>query len=310
MGPQMTTKTDRPAPGPGTRKLTAGGRKGRDRGIKSEVRLLSRLGHVALVVWAVIVIVPILWTFLASFKNTTEIFSSPWTLPAELRWENWSRAWTQARVGRFFVNSVIVVTFGVAGTMLLGSMAAYVLARYKFVGNRFIYYLFVSGLAFPVFLALVPLFFVVDNLGLLNTHTGLVLVYIAYSLPFTVFFLAAFFKTLPTSVAEAGMIDGCSHTRLFFQVMLPMAKPGLISVGIFNIIGQWSQYQLPLVLLSNAEDKWVLTQGIADISTNAGYEADWSGLFAALTMAILPMILVYGIFQRQIQGGLTAGALK
>ncbi|MEH0822602.1 MULTISPECIES: carbohydrate ABC transporter permease [unclassified Micromonospora] len=275
-----------------------------------EVRLLSSLGQIALAVWAVIVIVPILWTFLAAFKNTSEIFSSPWTLPAELRWENFGRAWTKAHVGRYFLNSVFVVACSTFGTMLLGSMAAYVLARYKFWGNRAIYYLFVSGLAFPVFLALVPLFFVVKNLGLLDTHTGVILVYIAYSLPFTIFFLAAFFKTLPNSVAEAGMIDGCSHTRLFFQVMLPMAKPGLISVAIFNIIGQWAQYQLPLVLLSNAKDKWVLTQGIADISVNAGYEADWSGLFAALTIAILPMILVYALFQRQIQSGLTSGAVK
>ncbi|QDY09575.1 carbohydrate ABC transporter permease [Micromonospora sp. HM134] len=272
--------------------------------------MFSGLGQVALAVWAVIVIVPILWTFLAAFKNTGEIFSSPWTLPAELRWENFGRAWTKAHVGRYFLNSVFVVSCSTFGTMLFGSMAAYVLARYKFRGNRAIYYLFVSGLAFPVFLALVPLFFVVRNLGLLDTHTGVILVYIAYSLPFTIFFLAAFFRTLPNSVAEAGMIDGCSHTRLFFQVMLPMAKPGLISVAIFNIIGQWAQYQLPLVLLSNAKDKWVLTQGIADISVNAGYEADWSGLFAALTIAILPMIIVYAIFQRQIQSGLTSGAVK
>lgn len=257
-----------------------------------------------------IVIVPILWTFLAAFKNTSEIFSSPWTLPAELRWENFGRAWTKAHVGRYFLNSVIVVSCSTFLTMLLGSMAAYVLARYKFWGNRAVYFLFVSGLAFPVFLALVPLFFVVKNLGLLDTHTGVVLVYSAYSLPFTVFFLAAFFKTLPSSVAEAGMIDGCGHSRLFFQVMMPMAKPGLISVTIFNIIGQWAQYQLPLVLLSNAKDKWVLTQGIADISVNAGYEADWSGLFAALTIAILPMIIVYAVFQRQIQAGLTSGAVK
>ncbi|MFJ6199416.1 carbohydrate ABC transporter permease [Micromonospora sp. NPDC092111] len=283
---------------------------GRRRGEHREVRLFSGLGQVALAVWAVIVIVPILWTFLAAFKNTSEIFSSPWTLPAELRWENFGRAWTKAHVGRYFLNSVFVVSCSTFGTMLFGSMAAYVLARYKFRGNRAIYYLFVSGLAFPVFLALVPLFFVVKNLGLLDTHTGVILVYMAYSLPFTIFFLAAFFRTLPNSVAEAGMIDGCSHTRLFFRVMLPMAKPGLISVAIFNIIGQWAQYQLPLVLLSNAKDKWVLTQGIADISVNAGYEADWSGLFAALTIAILPMIIVYAVFQRQIQSGLTSGAVK
>jgi N-acetylglucosamine transport system permease protein len=194
--------------------------------------------------------------------------------------------------------------------MLLGSMAAYVLARYTFFGNRAIYFLFVSGLAFPTFLAIVPLFFIVKQFGLLDTYTGLILVYIAYSLPFTVFFLTAFFKTLPTSIAEAAMIDGAGHTRLFFQVMLPMAKPGMVSIGIFNIIGQWAQYLLPVVLMAGAPDKQVLTQGIASISVNAGYAADWSGLFAALSISILPMIAVYAVFQRQIQSGLTAGALK
>ncbi|WP_405430995.1 carbohydrate ABC transporter permease [Micromonospora sp. NBC_00617] len=308
MNPQSTLPPTPAALPPKTGDPAAAGRGSKDP--RSEVRLFAGLGHIALAVWAVIVIVPILWTFLAAFKNTSEIFSSPWTLPAELRWENFGRAWTKANVGRYFLNSVLVVSCSTFGTMLLGSMAAYVLARYRFWGNRAIYYLFVSGLAFPVFLALVPLFFVVKQLGMLDTYQGVVLVYIAYSLPFTIFFLAAFFKTLPTSVAEAGMIDGCGHTRLFFQVMMPMAKPGLISVAIFNIIGQWAQYQLPLVLLSNAKDKWVLTQGIADISVNAGYEADWSGLFAALTIAILPMIIVYAVFQRQIQAGLTSGAVK
>jgi len=303
----MTTETQPTVTPAGTQSKQAGRRRAET--TKNEVRIFSRLGYLALIAWTIIVMGPILWTFLASFKNTAEIFSSPWTLPAELRLENWSRAWTKAHVGQYFINSVIVVAFSTFGTMLLGSMAAYVLARYKFFGNRFIYYLFVAGLAFPVFLAIVPLFYIVKNLGLFNTHTGLVLVYIAYSLPFTIFFLTAFFKTLPTSVAEAALIDGASHTRLFFRVMLPMAKPGMVSVAIFNIIGQWAQYLLPVVLISD-RDKYVLTQGIAQISINAGYQADWSGLFAALSMSILPMIVVYGIFQRQIQAGLTAGAVK
>ena len=157
-----------------------------------------------------IVIVPILWTFLAVVQEHHRDLQQPVDAARpSCAGRTSSRAWNKAHVGRYFLNSVIVVAFSTAGTMLLGSMAAYVLARYKFCGNRFVYYLFVSGLAFPVFLALVPLFFVVKNLGLLDTYTGLVLVYIAYSLPFTVFFLAAFFKTLPTSVAEAAMIDGC-----------------------------------------------------------------------------------------------------
>ncbi|MFC3500174.1 carbohydrate ABC transporter permease [Micromonospora krabiensis] len=280
---------------------------------RREVGLLSGLGHIALLVWAILVIAPLLWTILASFKSNTEIFlGNPFALPDSFSFSSYARAWSEAHVGRYFLNSVFVVTLSTAGTMLFGAMAAYVLARYPFPGNRVIYYLFVSGLAFPVFLALVPLFLVVNNLGLLNTYTGLILVYIAYSLPFTVFFLAAFFKTLPQSVAEAAMIDGASHTRLFFRIMMPMARPGLVSIAIFNIIGQWNQYLLPVALMQGegADSKWVLTQGIASISTSAGYEADWAALFAALTLSILPMIIVYAIFQRQIQSGLTSGAVK
>jgi len=279
---------------------------------------MALLSHVALLVWTVLVVVPILWTFLASVKSEDEIFGEAWGLPAKLNWDNFARAWEQAHIGQYMLNSVVVVAFSVFGTMLLGSMAAYVLARYPFRGNRPIYLLFVSGLAFPVYLKLTPLFFVVQNMGTvpvigpyigLNTHAGLVLVYIAYSMPFTVFFLTAFFRTLPTAVGEAAMVDGASHTRVFFQIMLPMARPGIISITIFNVLGQWNQYQIPLVLLQDRE-KWVLTQGIADISTAAGYDQDWSALFAALTLAILPMLIVYTVFQRQIQSGLTSGALK
>lgn len=272
--------------------------------------VLNGLSHVALAVWALLIILPLLWTFLASFKNNTEIFGDPLQLPGELRLDAWGRAWDKAHIGRYMLNTVIVVFFGTAGTMLFGSMAAYVLARFSFAGSKVIYYYFVAGLAFPVFLALGPLFFVVRQFGLLNSHVGLVLVYIAYSLPFTVFFLAAFFRTLPEAVAEAAMIDGASHTRTFFQVMVPMARPGLISITIFNVLGQWNQYLLPLVLVAGDPDKWVLTQGIASISTLAGYEADWPALFAALSLTILPVMVVYVIFQRQIQSGLGAGALK
>lgn len=310
----MTTEIAPSAPAAPAAPTPPGGRRAATaRRQRSEVGLLSGLGHLALLVWAILVIAPLLWTILASFKSNTEIFlGNPFALPGEFSFGSYVRAWNEANVGRYFLNSVLVVTLSTTGTMLLGAMAAYVLARYPFPGNRAIYYLFVSGLAFPVFLALVPLFLVVNNLGLLNTYTGLILVYIAYSLPFTVFFLAAFFKTLPESVAEAAMIDGASHTRLFFQVMMPMARPGLVSIAIFNIIGQWNQYLLPVALMQGegADQKWVLTQGIASISTSAGYQADWAALFAALTLSILPMIAVYAFFQRQIQSGLTAGAVK
>jgi N-acetylglucosamine transport system permease protein len=287
------------------------GRRARRRRGRHGPGVFAGLSHLALFIWALLVIVPLVWTFLASFKTNAEIFGDPWTLPGALRVDSWGRAWDKAHIGRYLLNTVVIVGVSTFGTMVLGSMAAYVLARYRFFGNRVIYFMFVSGMTFPVFLALVPLFFVVRNLGLLGTYHGIILVYIAYSLPFTVFFLGAFFRTLPTTVAEAAMIDGCGHWRTFFQIMLPMAKPGLVSITIFNVIGQWNQYLLPIVLLpGDAQDRWVLTQGIAEISTSAGYEADWPGLFAALSMAIIPVVIVYIIFQRQIQAGLTAGAVK
>jgi N-acetylglucosamine transport system permease protein len=274
---------------------------------------LGGIAHLALFLWALATAGPLIWVVLASFKSNTEIFlGKPFALPDHFSFTTYADAWSTAHIGKYFINSVFVVLVSTAGTMLLGAMAAYVIARYKFPGNRAVYYLFVSGLAFPTFMALAPLFGIVQNLGLLNTFTGLILVYIAYSLSFTVFFLVAFFKTLPYEIEEAATVDGAGHLRRFFQIMMPMAKSGLISITIFNIVGQWNQYLLPVVIMqgAGADSKWVLTQGIANISTQAGYHAEWSTLFAALTLSILPMIVVYGVFQRQIQAGLTAGAVK
>ncbi|MFH8728028.1 carbohydrate ABC transporter permease [Streptomyces termitum] len=274
-----------------------------------EGKVLNVFSHGVLIIWAIMVVMPLLWAVMTSFKSDKAIFTSPWALPDSLRFENWSRAWSQAHMSDYFLNTILVVGGSLVGTLLLGSMAAYVLARFEFPGNRFLYFLFIGGMSFPVILALVPLFYVMQGMALLNTMHGLILVYIAYSLPFTVFFLTAFFRTLPTSVAEAAFIDGASHTRTFFQVMLPMARPGLISVGIFNFLGQWNQYLLPTVL-NTEQDQKVLSQGLVQLAVSQGYKGDWSGLFAGLVMAMLPVLAAYIVFQRQVVAGLTAGAVK
>jgi len=264
------------------------------------------LSHVVLLGWAVMVLVPFVWALVASTKTSREIFSEPWSPPESPQWDNFTSAWDKG-VGDYLLNSIIVVTGGVLLTMLLGSMIAYVLARYRFPGNRAVYYLFAAGMMFPVFLAIVPLFFVVQGLGMLSTYHGLILVYVAYSLPFTVFFMHAFFRTLPTEIAEAAVVDGCSHTSVFFRVMLPMAKPGLLSIGIFNVLGQWNQFVLPAFL---SPEKPVLAQGIATLLASQRYEGDWGALFAALTVAMVPVVIVYLVFYRQVQAGLTSGTLK
>jgi N-acetylglucosamine transport system permease protein len=277
-----------------------------------KARIANVFSHAVLISWAVLTAYPLIWAITSSFKDDEEILTDPWGLPSALRWHNWVRAWQTAHIGQYFLNSVLVVALSLVITMLFGSMAAYVLARYTFRGSRVVYYLFVGGMMFPVFLALVPLFFVVRNLGLLGTLPGLSIVYAAYSLPFTVFFLTAFFRTLPTSVGEAALIDGVSHFGLFFRVMLPMARPGLVSVGIFNFLFHWNQYVLPIVLMQGegAEHRWVLSQGLTALAINEGYGGDYSGLFAGVTIALLPVLFAYVIFQRQVQSGLTAGQLR
>ncbi|WP_027346523.1 carbohydrate ABC transporter permease [Hamadaea tsunoensis] len=265
--------------------------------------------HVVMMAWAVVTAFPLLWAVMSSLKSDSEILDSPWTPPSRPHFDNWSRAWGSASIGRYFLNSLIVVGGALALTMVLGSLVAYTLARYEFRGNRLVYYTFVASMFFPVFLALVPLFFVVQQLGLLGTYPGLILVYTAYAMPFTVFFLHSFFRTLPSAVAEAAFIDGCSHLKVFYRVMLPMARSGLVSVGIFNFLGLWNQYLLPLVLNPDP-DRYVLAQGLAALSVSQGYRSDWSGLFAGLTIAMLPVLFAYVAFQRHLRAGLTAGAVR
>src|SRR5215207_7628118 len=258
----------------------------------------SAVSQLSLAFWTIVVIFPFAWMIVTALKTDPEILSSPWTLPAALQWDNFSRAWTEARIGRFFVNTAIVLAGSLTGTLLVSSMAAYVLARFTFPGRQVLFYGFIAGLMFPVFLALVPLYFLVNDLNLLATYQGLILVYIAYS--------------LPIELGEAAILDGASQYQIFFQIMLPLAKPGLIAMGIFNFLGQWNQFLLPLVLMPETlgGNKMVLSQGLYFLAIQGTYDNDYGALFAAMVITMVPTLIVYVLFQRRLESGLTAGALK
>lgn len=272
-------------------------------------RVVGTASHTVLIIWSIVVVVPLLWTVMSSFKTSSEIFASPFALPSSWSFDNYVNAWTTAGIGSFFVNSIIVVFGALIVTMLFGSMCAYVLARFRFFGSRAIYYLMLAGLTFPVFLAIVPLFFVLRSLGLLNTLPGLILTYAAFAFPFTVFFLFSFFKSLSGSIAEAAALDGAGEWRTFFQVMLPMARPGLATVAILNFVGLWNQFLLPVALNTDPQN-YVLTQGMASFASQAGYSVDFGALFAASVITVVPVLIVYLIFQRQLQGSVSQGTDK
>ncbi|MFC5432144.1 carbohydrate ABC transporter permease [Microbacterium suwonense] len=281
------------------------------RAVKSTTgdKAVSGVSHAVMGIWSLVVILPMLWTLIGSFKTTREIFASPFGLPAEWNFDNYISAWVDNAFGRMFLNTVIVVGVSLVLVMVLGAMCAYVLARFSVPGGKVIYYLMLAGLTFPVFLAIVPLFFILQNMGLLNTLPGLIITYVAFALPFTVFFLFSFFKSLPYEIQEAAYVDGASEWRTFFQVMLPMAKPGMAAVAIMNFLGLWNQFLLP-ISLNTDKDNYVLSQGMASYASSAGYALDFGQMFAAVMITIIPVLIVYILFQRQLQGSVSQGTSK
>jgi len=285
------------------------------------MRRENPLTYVALCLYSGIILFPLLWLTYTSFKNTQEIFQSAWSLPARPQWENFRNAWTgvagEPGLGPYFGNSLFLTLVSVTLILTFGAMATYALTRFQFRGAGALFNLFVSGMVFPIFLAVVPLFLLLNQTripylapkGFVNHYVGLVAVYVAYSLPFTVFVLSGFFRSLPNELAEAAAVDGAGRWQTFLRVMLPLAKPGLIVAGVFNFIGIWNEYPLALVLLTQRE-RYTLPLGLAQITQRQQYSADWGALFAALLIVMVPTMLVYLVFQRQISAGLTAGAVK
>ena len=260
------------------------------------------------------VMFPVLWVFGTSLKEDREIFLHPFTLPklGELQWLNFSNAWTKGHFGDYFFNSVLLTVLTVVLTLLLASMAAYVLARFRFFGARPLFFYFLAGLMVPLQLAIVPLFFDMKAMGLLNSRFGLLIVYVAFGMPFAIFLMTGFFKSLPASLHESALSDGCTEFSAFWHIMLPMARPGLITVGIFTFLGTWNEFLMAFMFLSGggSEHLRTLPLGLANVTIVSQYRSDWGMAFAGLVLMMLPAIVFYVVLQKQITKGITMGALK
>lgn len=264
---------------------------------------------VGLILLAAIIVVPLGWVVVASLKTSHEIVSSPWALPASPQWGNYSKAWREAGIGRYFLNSLLVTAATLAILLPVGAMAAYVLAKHPFRGSRWVSGAFLGGMMFPNLLVIVPLFLLLRSLHLLNTLHGLVAVYVAYSLSFTIFVLTGFFQTLPDELAEAAALDGATHAGTFWKVMLPLARPGVLVVAIFNAIGLWNEYSLAKVLISG-ETNTTLPLGLDRLTLTQHYQSDWGALFAALVLVMAPVLALYWPFRDKIAETMVAGAVK
>jgi ABC-type glycerol-3-phosphate transport system permease component len=277
------------------------------------VRLSRILIAAVLIGYTAWVVFPMIWMAYSSLKPDAAIFRDPFALPAagHLEFENYGRAWREARFGDYLLNSVLVTTVSVTAIVLLGAMAGYALSRFYHPAGRAVFWLFLAGLTIPAQLAMVPLFFELRWLGLLNSRCGLMIVYTANGLPFAVFILSGFFKSLPRSLYEAAVVDGCNEFSAFWHVLLPLARPGLITVAIFQFIGIWKEYFFAF-LLANGGDGHARTLplGLANLAITSQYRTDYGMLFAGLVLVTIPILVVYVGLQKHLVKGITAGALK
>lgn len=270
---------------------------------------LKGLSRIVLYVWCAFSIFSFLWIVLCSLKTNNEFFSDAWGLPEAAQWGNYLKVLTEYDLGSNFLNSLLIVSISVVGIVLLSAPAAYVLARFDFKGVRLLSKFFTLGMGVPFQLLLIPLFFILFDLKLVGSYFGLITVYIALSIPFTIFLLQSFFRSLPSVLEEAAYIDGCGPIRTFFSIMLPLGKPGLVTAAIFNFISLWNEFLLALTFINNS-DKYPLSVGLYALQGSMQYTGDWVALFAAIVIITIPTLLIYLLLSRQIIEGLTMGAVK
>ena len=282
----------------------------RRRGLRRVFSPARVLLYVALVSYCLTSVAAFVWTISISLKSNQDFFgTSPWSLPSHPTLDNYRSAWTNAKIGSFFLNSAVLTFSTVAISLAVSATAAYALGRVQFRGNSLVSMFFLSGLMIPGFLIIIPLYFLLKDLHLLGSLVGLGIVYVATQIPFNIYVLTGFFKTLPRELEEAAYVDGASPLKTFLRVMLPLAGPGLASVALLNCLTIWNEFFFALVFLSD-ESKFTLPLGLYRLSINAEYSAQWTQMFAGLVLAMIPVLIVFGVAQERITRGLTLGALK
>ncbi len=253
-------------------------------------------------------IYPVLMVVLDSLKSQREMYINPWGLPKLFRLSNYTEAWSVGKIGDYYLNSIVVSLGSLVLIIGIVYLASYSLARLRFRGRGLVLILFVSTMMLPIQVTIIPIYKIEKALGIMDSLIGLVLPYVAKALPFSIFVLTAFLKTLPTEFDEAARIDGAGRIAILIRIIFPLSRPGLATIVILNFMSIWNDFYLPLVLIHDPA-KRTLNLGLVNFSQLWGL-VDFTRLFAALAIISVPLIAVYVVFQRQFISGLTSGGLK
>jgi N-acetylglucosamine transport system permease protein len=288
--------------------------------ISGTEKLYEAFIYVALITLCVSIIVPVGWVFFASIKQDSEFYGSPWTLPLGFHYQNFISAFEKARMGDYFLNSIVTTAVALLILLVVSMPAAYVLARCDFKGNRFFNAMFMGGLFINVNYIVVPIFLMLvdgdkvarDYIGngiFLNNIFVLALIYASTALPFTIYLLSGYFKTLPKAYEEAAYMDGCGYFKTMVQIIMPMARPSIITVILFNFLSFWNEYIIALTLMTNDSAK-TLPVGIMNLMTAQNAAAQYGQMYAGLVIVMLPTLILYIMVQKKLTQGMSMGGLK
>ena len=273
---------------------------------KSSITPARIAAFIVLFILVVLAMYPFAWMLLTSLRDPHTVFTGPF-IPAQFQFDAYPKAWQQTKFGLHFLNSVIIAAFSLAGILFFSTTAGYAFAKLKFPYKHVIYVLLLSTMAMPAASLIIPLYLQVRSLGLLNSIQGLILVYIGSMSPFSIFLMRGFFEGIPNELIEAARIDGSSEWGTFYRVALPLVRPGIGTVVILQFLSLWNEFLYATVLLQDSS-KQPLQPAIYNLVGQ--FSTDWTSLAAALTMAIIPVVLVYINMQKQFVAGLTQGAIK
>lgn len=270
-------------------------------------KVIQTIIYVFLILLAVLYIAPLIWVIITSLKDDSTLMLSPWAMPSKLMFENYTFAWTAGNLGTATLNSFIVCTVTLVFSMIIGAMAAYAIAILRWKLSKLTLTYFLIGMMIPVHCVLIPLFIQFAGIKLANSLIGIIIPYITFSLPITIYILVGFFEGIPKELFESACIDGCSVYKMFGTIALPLAKTGFMVTGLMSFVNNWNELLLAMVFISKEAKKTLpvsLTKFVGPYNTN------YCQMFAAIVLAIIPTIIVYCVFANQIVDGLTAGAVK
>jgi len=265
------------------------------------------LRYTLLLLVAALIIVPVAYAVIGGFKDSAQLAHDPVGLPSPWVVSNYTDALTSPTFWRQLVNSTLVAVLSTVVVVFFAALAAFVFARRAFPGREVLYTLFTLGLLFPAAVAVLPLFILVRDLGLLDNPLGLALPEAAFGLPLTIVILRPFFRSIPQELEDAASIDGCGSFGFFWHIMLPLSRPILSTVAVLAIVASWNQFLLPLVMITT-EPNWTLPLGVTNFSTQ--YTTDTARILAYTTLALIPALIFYFFAERQLIGGLTSGSVK